>query len=53
MVRGLRFLGSIRERHIIGLAARRYDTGLSPEVMAKVNAVVAELKRKLPEVQGE
>ncbi|MEV6421680.1 helix-turn-helix transcriptional regulator [Streptomyces sp. NPDC051662] len=48
----LRFFGSIRRREILGLAARGNATGLSAEMMAKINEVVGELKHKLPDVQG-
>ncbi|MFE2639454.1 helix-turn-helix domain-containing protein [Streptomyces scopuliridis] len=48
----LRFLGSIHRREILGLAARGNATGLSTDMMAKINEVVGELKHKLPDVQG-
>ncbi|MFJ6783815.1 helix-turn-helix domain-containing protein [Streptomyces yangpuensis] len=48
----LQFFGSIHRGQIIGLAARGNQTGLSAEMMAKINEVVGELKHKLPDVQG-
>ncbi|MFG3000922.1 helix-turn-helix domain-containing protein [Streptomyces sp. NPDC048340] len=48
----IRFLGSIHRGQILGLAARGNSTGLSAEMMAKINDIVGELKHKLPEVQG-
>ncbi|MFF5488587.1 helix-turn-helix domain-containing protein [Streptomyces virginiae] len=49
----IRFLGSIHRGQILGLAARGNQTGLSAEMMAKINEVVGELKHKLPDVGGE
>jgi transcriptional regulator with XRE-family HTH domain len=48
----LRFLGSIHQGQILGLAARGSSRGLSAEMMAHINELVGELKHKLPEVQG-
>ncbi len=48
----LRFLGSIHEGQILGLAARGNHSGLSADMMAKINEVVGELRHKLPDVQG-
>ncbi len=49
----IRFLGSIRQGQILGLAARGNQAGLSAEMMAKINEVVGELKNKLPGEQSE
>ncbi|KOV12408.1 XRE family transcriptional regulator [Streptomyces sp. XY431] len=45
----LRFLGTIHEGQILGLAARGNSEGLSAEMMAAINALVGELRHKLPE----
>jgi transcriptional regulator with XRE-family HTH domain len=52
MLEGLRFLGSIHQGQILGLAARGNQAGLSAEMIAKVNSLVAELQDKLPDVQN-
>lgn len=51
---GIRFLGSIHQGQILilGLAARGNNAGLSPEMIAKVNELVAELQDKLPDTQS-
>ncbi|MGW2840559.1 helix-turn-helix domain-containing protein [Streptomyces sp. NPDC001493] len=49
----IRFLGSIQQGQILGLAARGNGQGLSAEMMAKINDLVEELKGKLPEVPDE
>lgn len=53
LLEAVRFLGSIHEGQILGLAARGNHAGLSAEMMAKINEVVSELKHKLPGVEGE
>ncbi len=45
----VRFLGSIHQGQILGLAARGNHKGLSADLMAKINDVVGELKHKLPD----
>ncbi|TLQ39381.1 helix-turn-helix transcriptional regulator [Streptomyces marianii] len=49
----IRFLGSIQQGQILGLAARGNQAGLSAGMMAKINEVVGELKNKLPDTHGE
>ncbi|MFJ8625602.1 helix-turn-helix domain-containing protein [Kitasatospora sp. NPDC093550] len=46
----VRFIGSIRQGQILGLAARGNGAGLSAEMMAKINDLVGELRDKLPDV---
>lgn len=52
VLEGIRFLGSIHEGQILGLAARGNNTGLSAGMIAKINELVAELQDKLPGVQN-
>lgn len=52
LLEAFRFISSIHRGQILGLAARGNSTGLSVEMMAKINEVVGELKDKLPDVQG-
>ena len=54
VMEGIRFLGSIHQGQILilGLAARGNNAGLSPEMIAKVNELVAELQDKLPDTQS-
>jgi transcriptional regulator with XRE-family HTH domain len=49
VLEGIRFLGSIQRGQILGLAARGNNAGLSTEMIAKINELVAELQDKLPE----
>lgn len=44
----LRFLGSIQEGKILGLAARGNERGLPSEMIRTINQLVGELKHKLP-----
>ena len=53
VLEGIRFLGSIHEGQILGLAARGNNTGLSAGMIAKINELVAELQDKLPGVQND
>ncbi|UNZ18165.1 helix-turn-helix transcriptional regulator [Streptomyces sp. 891-h] len=53
VMEGIRFLGSIQRGQILGLAARGNSAGLSPEMIAKVNELVAELQDKLPDAQSD
>ncbi|MFZ3470385.1 helix-turn-helix domain-containing protein [Streptomyces sp. 4.24] len=52
LLEAFRFIGSIHRGQILGLAARGNSTGLSAEMMAKINDLVGELKHKLPDVPG-
>ncbi|MFG2483414.1 helix-turn-helix domain-containing protein [Streptomyces virginiae] len=52
LLEAFRFISSIHRGQIIDLAARGNSTGLSGEMMAKINEVVGELRHKLPDVQG-
>jgi transcriptional regulator with XRE-family HTH domain len=52
VLEGIRFLGSIHQGQILGLAARGNNTGLSAGMIAKINELVAELQDKLPGVQN-
>ncbi|WP_432167012.1 helix-turn-helix domain-containing protein [Streptomyces sp. bgisy031] len=47
----IRFIGSIHQGQVLGLAARGNSEGLSVEMMAGINRLVGELRHKLPEVQ--
>lgn len=55
VVEGTRFLGSIHQGQILilGLAARGNTAGLSPEMIAKLKELVAELQDKLPDTQSD
>ncbi|MEU5833069.1 helix-turn-helix transcriptional regulator [Streptomyces diacarni] len=53
VLEGIRFLGSIHQGQILGLAARGNQAGLSAEMIARVNSLVAELQDKLPDVQSD
>ncbi|MFD3563465.1 helix-turn-helix domain-containing protein [Streptomyces sp. NPDC058686] len=53
VLEGIRFLGSIHQGQILGLAARGNKAGLSTEMIAKINELVAELQDKLPDAQGD
>ncbi|MFE6272337.1 helix-turn-helix domain-containing protein [Streptomyces goshikiensis] len=44
----IRFLATVREGRILGLAARGNQSGLSREMLAKIVEVATELKDKLP-----
>jgi transcriptional regulator with XRE-family HTH domain len=50
MLEAIRFLRSIHQGQILGLAARGNNTGLSAGMIAKINELVAELQDKLPSV---
>ena len=52
VLEGIRFLGSIHQGQILGLAARGNNTGLSAGMIAKINELVAELQDKLPDAQS-
>ncbi|WP_372352301.1 helix-turn-helix domain-containing protein [Streptomyces sp. KL116D] len=47
----IRFIGSIHQGQVLGLAARGTSEGLSVEMMAGINRLVGELRHKLPGVQ--
>ncbi|OCC11508.1 helix-turn-helix transcriptional regulator [Streptomyces sp. PTY087I2] len=49
----IRFIGSIHQGQVLGLAARGNSEGLTVEMMAGINRLVGELRHKLPEVQDE
>ncbi|MFG2211041.1 helix-turn-helix domain-containing protein [Streptomyces sp. NPDC048638] len=49
----VRFIKTIQDGVIVGLAARSNDTGLSTELMARVNEAVAAMKNQLPDAEGE
>ncbi|MGW1194466.1 helix-turn-helix domain-containing protein [Streptomyces sp. NPDC002536] len=52
VLENMRFLWSLHEGQILGLAARGSSAGLSAGMIAKMNELVAELQEKLPDAQG-